>query len=163
METQNSCHEMDSVQYRLGWLAGENRRLQEQTVQMASSLDAVRTENSKLHNVLGQKETENAKIRQDLETALASREDECRRLREAENALEAKERERKDLEVALMCREGECQQLRDKENMYINELAALRRSRAYRLGSKFAAIARFFVPRLNIKKRHKNTEKSFSK
>lgn len=138
---------MDSVQYRLGWLAGENRRLQEQTVQMASSLDAVRTENSKLHNVLGQKETENAKIRQDLETALASREDECRRLREAENALEAKERERKDLEVALMCREGECQQLRDKENMYINELAALRRSRAYRLGSKFAAIARFFVPR----------------
>lgn len=50
-------------------------------------------------------------------------------------------------EMALSCCEGECQQLRDKENRYLNELAALRRSRAYRLGSKFAAIARFFVPK----------------
>lgn len=50
------------------------------------------------------------------------------------------------LEFALACREGECQQLRDKENMLKNEVAALRISRSYRLGQKFAAVARFFVP-----------------
>ena len=50
------------------------------------------------------------------------------------------------LEFTLACREGECQQLRDKENMLKNDIVAIRNSRSYRIGQKFAAVARFFVP-----------------
>lgn len=64
-------------------------------------------------------------------------------LREKENQLN---NQLSDLRNELACREGECQQLRDKENRYLNELEAIRNSRTYRLGRKFAAVARFFVP-----------------
>lgn len=54
--------------------------------------------------------------------------------------------EKQQLQFTLACREGECQQLRDKENMLKNDIIAIRNSRSYRIGQKFAAVARFFVP-----------------
>lgn len=56
-------------------------------------------------------------------------------------------RRNQELYKAFSEKEIECQQLRDKENRYLNELAAVYNSRAYRLGNMFARVARFFVPK----------------
>lgn len=41
---------------------------------------------------------------------------------------------------------GEVLQLRDKENRYLNEIAAIKASRSWRVGRFFARFVRFFVP-----------------
>lgn len=140
MENQRAYPESDNLQYDWGYLNGECQQLQEKTERLTTELSSIRAENAELHYALGQKNTEKMK----LEYELNCREGECPQLRDKENRYL---NELKEVKFELACREGECQQLRDKENQFINELAALRRSRAYRLGSKIAAVARFFVPR----------------
>lgn len=121
MEEQKEIQASDNMHYELGYRTGECRLLQEKAERLSAELNEVRAENTKLHYELGLRE---GKYQQ----------------------LNARERECKELENALACREGECQQLRDKENRYLNELAAIRNSRTWRVGRFFANIVRFFVP-----------------
>lgn len=85
-----------------------------------------------------------------LKVSLSEKEEECQQLRDQGRALKASLEEKKDayskLEYELACREGECQQLRDKENRYLNEIAAIKATRSWRLGQRVARFARFFVP-----------------
>lgn len=153
MEKQMGIQETDNSQYELGYRTGECRLLQEKAKRLEAEINAVQAENSKLHYELGLREGECARIRGEenqLKTLLTETEQACKKLNEAlilrsEN-YEKLLVEDKQLKHELACREGECQQLRDKENRYLNELAALKHTRTWRVGRFFANIVRFFVP-----------------
>lgn len=66
---------------------------------------------------------------------------------EQQSQIECLTKKNLELNKALSNKEGECQQLRDKENRYLNEIAAVHNSRAFRLGNMFAKVARFFIPK----------------
>ena len=68
-------------------------------------------------------------------------------IKKQETYIQQLNQQNKDLEKAISQKEGECQQLRDKENRYLNEIAALHNSRAFRLGNIFAKVARIFIPK----------------
>ena len=69
-----------------------------------------------------------------------------RKLIVTQNELRQMEKQYEQVQFALTCCEGECQQLRDKENNFINEIAAIKNSRTWKVGRFFAKIVRFFVP-----------------
>lgn len=130
-----TLQETDKIQYELGYRTGECRILQEKADRLEAEIAAVRAENTRLNYELGLREGECARIR--------STEEYLQRLKEDVAAGEAAY---KELEYTLFCRESECQQLRDKENRYLNELAAIKKTRSWRVGRFFANIVRFFVP-----------------
>ena len=129
-----------------------NRQIEENQ-DLQKAISEYQKKEDDLKKSLTEKEEECQQLRdqgKELQVSLTEKEEECQQLRDQGKELQASLAEKEDayskLAYALACREGECQQLRDKENRFLNELAAIKATRSWRLGQRVAKFARFFVP-----------------
>lgn len=122
--------------------------LQFEISELEERIQLLESENRRVNALLVDEKAKRQKVQLELIDISHDYNDLHRQIDESHALLARREQDLtyQELKAELQRKEAECQQLRDKENRYLNELAAIKATRSWRMGQRIAKFSRFFVP-----------------